>query len=311
MKRRRKPYLYAGLAVLLAAGLVAYHQIAHAPAGTLASTAASQTPSPGLHNLKHIFVILEENQPIGNVIGNSDAPYINSLAKEYSLATGYYATNHPSLPNYLDLTSGSNGNITDDCSPPGGSCLLNSKNIADEIESSGRTWREYAESMPAACWAADSNEYATRHNPFVYYSDILNDSARCKSHDVPFTQFAADLSSSSTTPDFAFITPNLCNDMHDCSVATGDAWLKQTVPTILSSPAFKTQNSLLVITWDEGDSSTNQIAAILVGPAVKNAFSSARLYSHYSLLRTVETAWGLAPLTSNDGSAAAMAEFFK
>lgn len=282
-------------------------------AAPYSSNSPNHAPSQAstLPALDHIFVIIEENKPIGTIIGNASAPYINNLAKRYALATNYYAVAHPSLPNYLALTSGSTHGVTNDCSPPSAGCKLNAPNIADEIEKSHRTWKEYAESMPSDCYADNTGDYATKHNPFIYYTDIAGDSARCKAHIVPFERLASDLRSVHTTPNFAFITPNLCNDMHNCSVATGDAWLKNQVPAILNSAAFQAQNSLLIITWDEGDSSTNRIAAILAGPAVKRGYASATYYDHYALLHTIEQSWQLPTLTANDKQAPIMAEFIK
>ncbi len=279
---------------------------------THSQSATTQTPKGGqAKTLNHVFIIVDENQPSANIIGNPSAPYLNSLIKQYALATNYSAVAHPSLPNYLALTSGSTDGITTDCNPPSAGCEVNVKNIADEIQSSGRTWKEYAESMPSNCYAYNSGLYATKHNPFLYYSDIINNPSRCQSHVVPFSQMAIDLRSVQTTPNYAFITPNLCNDMHNCSIATGDAWLAQNVPTILQSKAFTTQNSLLVITWDEGYVGDNHVAAVLAGSAIKNGYSSASPYTHYSILRTIEASWGLSPLTNNDSSAPSMSTFLK
>lgn len=262
-----------------------------------------------VQGLSYIFVIVEENQPYSNLVGNANAPYINYLIKRYSSATNYYAVAHPSLPNYLALTSGSTDGITTDCNPPSAGCVVNVPNIADEIEKSGRSWKAYAESMPSPCYAYNSNEYATKHNPFIYYSDIISNQSSCTEHVVPFSQLSTDLALISTTPNYAFITPNLCNDMHNCSIATGDTWLAKNVPIILQSKAFSTQNSLLIITWDEGYATTNHVLALLVGNSVKQNYQSSQYYSHYSVLHTIETAWNLAPLTNNDKQAKAMGEF--
>ena len=140
------------------------------------------------------------------------------LIKQSALATNYSGVTHPSLPNYLALTSGSTDGITTDCNPPSAGCIVNVKNIADLVAASGRTWKEYAESMPSSCYQYNAGNYATKHNPFVYYSDIVNNQQLCASHVVPYTQMLTDLKSASTTPNFAFITPNLCNDMHNCGI---------------------------------------------------------------------------------------------
>jgi hypothetical protein len=279
-----------------------------------ATSPATQPPLPSAAGARfdHIFVVLEENMSYGQVVGNSSAPYINGLIKRYALATNYSALFHPSLPNYIALTSGSNQGITDDRSPPTAGYAVDATNLADRLEAAGLTWRAYAESIPSPGFASsDTTLFATRHVPYLYYKDILDNAGRRTSHVVPFTRLATDLKSTGTTPDYAFITPNLCNDMHDCPIGTGDAWLARTVPLILQSRAFATTRSLLVITWDEGSLFDNRVATILVGNDVKSGYRSSRAYDHYSLLHTIEANWSLAPLTSNDARASLMTEFFK
>jgi hypothetical protein len=145
----------------------------------------------------------------------------------------------------------------------------------------------------------------------MYYPGVTDDKASCAAHAVPFTHLAEDLKTTSSLPDYVFISPNMCNDMHDCPVATGDAWLSRQVPTILASPAFTTQNSLLVIVWDEGDDNSNKVSTIFAGPAAKKAYKSDAAFDHYSLLHTVESLWGLAPLTDNDKNAPVMSDMVK
>ncbi len=260
--------------------------------------------------ISHIFIIVDENKPSDTIVGNSQAPYINSLINTYAFASNYSGVTHPSLPNYLALTSGSTDGITTDCNPPGAGCIVNVLNIADEIQASGRTWKAYAESMPSPCYMLNSgSDFATKHVPFLYYKDIVNNSSLCNSHIVPFSQLSSDLKSISTTPNYAFITPNLCNDMHSCSVAVGDAWLAKYVPMILNSKAFQSQRSLLVITWDEGYVGNNVVPAIFAGSAAKKGYKSSAPYNHYSLLHTIEQLWGLRPLNSNDANAPIMTSF--
>jgi fibronectin type III domain protein/phosphoesterase family protein len=124
-------------------------------------------------------------------------------------------------------------------------------------------------------------------------------------------RLATDLASAATTPNVVFITPNLISDMHDGTINQGDTWLSQNVPAILNSPAFTTQNSVLDIVWDEDDSSqSNQVPSIIINSAVTPGYHSFTAYTHYSWLKTIESAWSLAPLTTNDGNAAAMSDFF-
>lgn len=266
------------------------------------------TGKPGA--LDHVVIIVEENKPSEAILGNSGAPYINKLASDYAVAANYQAVAHPSLPNYLALTGGTNAGITEDCSP-GGKCTANAPNITDRITQSGRSWKMYAEDMPAPCTAKNSGKYVVRHNPFMYYPSVTDDKASCAAHVVPLTHLAEDLKSASGLPNYVFISPNMCNDMHDCPVSTGDAWLSRQVPDILASPAFTTQNSLLVIAWDEGDDNSNKVSTIFAGPAAKNAYKSGAAFDHYSLLHTIETLWGLTPLTSNDRNAPVMSDMLK
>ena len=314
-RRTLTPLFVLGLSVWFAlsgCGSAPSHPSASPRVSSPAATripAASASPSSGL---VHIFLILEENKSYSEIVGNPAAPYINGLIKRYALASDYHALFHPSLPNYIALTSGSNHGITDDRSPPSAGYEIAVANIADRIEASGRSWKEYAESMLSPGYAFNAGEYVTKHVPFVYYTDILGNPQRCRSHVVPLTHLAGDLRSVTTTPDYAFITPNLYNDMHDGPISAGDHWLAHVVPLILGSPAFRTTRSLLVVTWDE-DSGTadNHIATILVGNSVKPGYRSGRRYDHYALLHTIEAAWHLAPLTSNDAHAPLMNEFFK
>lgn len=298
----RRAAMSAGSALAMSAALLG---------GAAPAQAAGTVPA-----FDHIFTIIMENHSYSQVIGDpTDAPYIHSLATTYGLGSNSFAVGHPSLPNYLELTGGSNNGITTDCSPST-NCEVNAPNIAtDRIEPSGRTWKAYLESMPSNCFLSNSGEYAVRHNPFVYYLDIQTNPTECDK-DVPYTQLSTDLASAATTPNYAWITPNLIDDMHDGTINQGDTWLSQNVPAILNSPAFKTQNSALQIIWDEDNGSENdQIPDIVItsgqvnGTATK-PYDSFQRYNHFSDLKTVESAWGLAPLTSNDGGSSTEGDLF-
>jgi len=235
----------------------------------------------------HIFTIVMENHSYAEIIGNTaEAPYINQLAGQYGVATNFFAVAHPSLPNYLALTGADTFGITTDCT----TCFISAPNIAaDRVVTSGRSWKAYMESMPSACFSGDSYPYAQKHDPFIYFDDIRT-TTQCNNV-VPMTSLASDLTSTSTAANYVWITPNLCDDMHDCSIATGDAWLGNTVPLILTSPAYTSQNSLLIITWDEDDGTqNNQVATLVIAKSVAAGFRSSSLYTHYSLLKTVEQA---------------------
>ena len=191
---------------------------------------------------------------------------------------------------WVNADSAATAGITTDCNPPGGACLDTGRNLAQSLDRAGRSWRMYAESMPAPCTTANTALYAVKHNPFLYFPSVTGDAGYCRSHDVPYDRLAADLATPSSLPDLAFVSPDLCDDMHDCSIAHGDAWLQENVPRILDSPAFTRQNSLLVVTFDEGDAADNVVPCLFAGPAARSHTVDAQPFTHYSLLRTVEDA---------------------
>lgn len=258
-------------------------------------------------NFDHIVVIMMENKSYTGIIGNPDAPYINSLLKKGSLLAQYHAVTHPSLPNYLALIGGSTFGITSDCTD----CYIAAPNLVDQLDAGHKSWKAYMESMPSPCFQGSEGEYAQKHDPFMYFNDIRNNTSRC-SNIVPFDSLSVDLKNPQKTPNFIFISPNLCNDMHDCSIKQGDQWLAGHVPSLLSSSAFTAQNSLLVLTWDEDDGSVNNhIATIVIGKNIKQGFVSDTSYTHYSLLHTIEAAWSMSPLTVNAEKAAMISDIVK
>jgi phospholipase C len=269
---------------------------------------ASSGSAPGAGRIDHVVIIVLENKPVTRILDAKDAPYLNKLASEHALAANYHATTHPSLPNYIALTSGTTAGITDNCKPEATGCTANVPNIGDAVAQSGRSWKMYAEGMPAPCQAVNSGRYAVKHNPFMYYPSVTNDKGFCDEHVVPFSQLDEDLKSASSLPNFVFITPDMCSDTHDCPVQSGDDWLAEQGNKILGSPAFTTQNSLLVVTWDEGSRDNNQVVTVFAGPAARKGFTSGTRYDHYSLLHTIEDAWGLEPLTDSVRDAPLMDE---
>jgi len=249
-----------------------------------------------------------ENKEYGSVIGDSSAPYINSLANKYGLATNYTAVSHPSLPNYLALWSGSTQGKTDD----GTYNFTKGRTLADQIEASGRSWHVAAENVPLGCFTGSthsggedgSGTYARKHEPAISWTSVSTNPSRCDNI-TDFTHFSPSLGN------FWFIAPNLCHDMHDCSVAIGDAWLKGFLPGILNSAAYKS-NGLIVLTFDEGSSGTGgggKVATILISPKAKTSFTSNHAHNHYSLVRTIEKLWGM-PCMANSCSANTLREFF-
>jgi acid phosphatase len=268
----------------------------------LPAAARAQATVP---SFSHVYIIVMENHEFSDIIGNPNAPYINQLAQQYALGTAYTAITHPSLPNYMTLTGGETV-FTNDCE----ACTVSASNIADQIETAGRNWKAYMEDMPAPCSTNDSGLYTTHHNPFIHYDDIVTNASRCQAHVVPLSQFATDVSAH-TVPDYVWITPDLCSDMHDCSVAMGDAWLASMVPTILATPDFN--SSVLFLVWDEGTSDTGgggQVPMLVISPLALPGFQSTVAENHFSLLRTIQDAWGLGTL-GQTATATAMTEYFQ
>ncbi|MCL4338671.1 alkaline phosphatase family protein [Patescibacteria group bacterium] len=256
------------------------------------------------NSFDHIAVIVMENKSFKDIVGNRSAPYINSLIPEYSLLGNYHAVAHPSLPNYIALVGGSTFGIESDCTD----CFIKGNNLANQLEQYHKTWKAYMESMPSICFIGGSGLYVQKHNPFIYFNDIRNNKERCDNI-VPFSKLESDLKSN--VPNFIFISPNLCNDMHECSTAIGDKWLSVQIPMILNSSAFNKQKSLLILTWDEDDGlEDNKVAAIFIGSGIKKGYVSQIYYTHYSLLHTIENLWGLSPLTENVSQSAVISDVF-
>jgi phosphatidylinositol-3-phosphatase len=261
-----------------------------------------------------------ENQEYGSVIGSASAPYENGLASTYALAADYFGVAHPSLPNYLALIGGSTFGVTSDCLPAQCSLPSNVATITTLLDSHNLSWKEYAESMPVNCSQANSPDglYFPKHNPFVYFNAITGDngtgstSGYCNSHVVSMDQFWVDVQAG-RLPNYSFITPNICDDAHSCSLAAGDIWLSSVVPKIVSSSSFA--STALFIVYDEGSSSDQsggggQVPCIMVSPFAKADYVSNVLYSHYSLLATVEAIFKLGNLGRNDATASAMGDLF-
>ncbi|MBF6590623.1 MAG: hypothetical protein IVW57_08845 [Ktedonobacterales bacterium] len=259
---------------------------------------AAYTPTPGaLPAFSHVFVIVMENRGYDDIIGNtSDAPYINQLANTYGLATQYYTVAHPSLPNYLALIGGNTFGVRSDCND----CFVNAPNLVDTLEAGHKTWRAYMEGMPSPCFVGDADTYRQKHNPFIYFDDVRTNPQRCQNI-VPLDGLGPDLTRGAV-PDFTWITPNMCHDMHDCSTRDGDQWLSQQVPPILASAAWK-QGGVLFLVWDEGTddngccayASGGRVPLLVIAPGGRAGYRSATPYDHYSLLRTITDAWGLTP----------------
>ncbi|HYK84312.1 MAG TPA: alkaline phosphatase family protein [Ktedonobacteraceae bacterium] len=284
-------------------------------------THASSQNSSDLKNFQHVFVIMMENTSYASLIGNPNAPWINAAAATYGLATNYTGVTHPSQPNYIAATSGSLQGVTND-----NTTNVNATNIVDQLEANGKTWKAYMQSLFAngntnkLADSAGNQLYERKHDPFVSYVDVQSNAARM-ANVVDFSQFATDLANN-TVPDFSWISPDQCNDMHGrgapstdpCSfsneqqlIAAGDAFLSATVSQIMSSQAWN-GNSVIFITWDESDfpfgdttgccdapagAGGGHVVTLVISHSDHSARTSSVAYNHYSILATIEDGWKL------------------
>ena len=302
------------------------------PGASPITQACGNPGAPG--QAQHVIWIWMENESFGNVIGNPNAPYQTSLAKQCGTPTNFHNESHGSLNNYIAATSGQNvlgTSFINDCTPnPSANYCVNSgPSIFSQAESAGATWRSYAEDMPSNCYRGTSGNYVAQHNPAVYYPSL----ASCGQYDVPMGsatahtgQFYNDVASGNL-PSFSFVTPNLVDDSHSSGTATADAWLSQIVPLITSGPNYQNGNTVLFVTNDEGvgsDYTLNEncasqaldpsqpsclIPTIVVAPYVPAGTVDNTFYTHYSMLRTTEELLGL-PLLGLAASANSMTSSF-
>jgi hypothetical protein len=251
-------------------------------------------------------VLFFENHEFDSVIGNRAMPNYNQYADENALLTQYYAITHPSLPNYLAVFGGDTFGISSDCEK----CFISADNLADQIEANGRTWRAYFQDMPRPCFVGDTAIYVQKHNPFMYFDSIRLDATRCNRSIVPFSQLDMDLADGGL-PDFVYIMPNSCVSTDDdfsnpdCDLSLADGWLGEVMGMLLDylNPRAASEPYLIVLTWDEGQGSHSccglpaeaggRVPTVLISPLVKSGFQDNTPYTHYSLLKTIESAWGL------------------
>jgi hypothetical protein len=308
--------------------------------GTSSAGASSVVP-----RYDHVVEIMMENQSYGTIIGNPNAPNLNTLADQYGLATNYFGVTHPSEPNYVANIGGDFFGIQDDnqfyCTPALATSdpqctgttvdhTVSAQNLADQLTAAGMSWKGYFQNLPPIpasgvvktgpnangpyTFKSPSNSnalYASKHNPFVNFSGTQDSLSQM----VPDTQLAADLDTQSL-PNYSLVVPDQCNDMHgtgSCTdpnalIAAGDSYVKSTVDEILSSPVWRQGNNAVVITWDEDDFSDSgqpgtgccgadpgggHVVTIVITNHGPGRVVDATAYNHYSLLRTLETAFGL------------------
>jgi phospholipase C len=247
--------------------------------------------------------ILFENKTYSQVIGNASAPYMTQTARQCASVSTWSdaGTGLPSLPNYLAMTSGSTQGVTSD-SNPSGMPPITADNIFRQVRSAGKSYKSYMEDMPSNCQLSASGLYAERHNPEIYYQGP-GDRAACSTNNIPMGtvssgNLASDLANN-TLPNFSVVVPNVCNDMHDCSVATGDTWLSQWLPVILASPSYQGGRTAIFVVFDEDTSIPN----FIVAPSVVPGTVIQGNYNHYSLLRTTEEMLAIGPKLLNAGTA--------
>jgi phosphatidylinositol-3-phosphatase len=240
-------------------------------------------PPSGIPQFQHIVVVIFENHAYSQVIGTSSAPYLTQLSNQGANFTQAFAETHPSQPNYLDLFSGSNQGITDDSCPH----TFSTPNMATGLIAAGKTFAGYVDSLPSAgATVCTSGNYARKHAPWVNWPSVPASATK------NFTTFPQTSTGNfAALPDVSYVIPNLCNDMHDCSVATGDAWMSSHMSAY--AQWAKNNDSLLIVTFDEDNGSHgNQIPTIFYGDDVKTGQYSTRI-NHYNLLRTLEDSYGL------------------
>jgi phosphatidylinositol-3-phosphatase len=268
------------------------------PPPTATGPAAVEVP-----RFSHVYLLVMENQGLADVLGGTSDPYLHALVARYGLATDYRGVAHPSEPNYLALFSGSTQGVADD-----GLHDIAAPTIADQLEIAGKTWRVFAQNVPTDCYTGATatggpdgpGTYVRKHEPAISFAGISSDPARCAGI-TDFSHFDP------AAADFELIVPNLCNDMHDCGMAEGDGFLASFVPRILHSAAWQ-DGGVLFITFDEG-SGSEPVATLVIASGVRPGLRSAVPHDHYSLLRTIQDAWGL-PCLANSCTANDLGEFF-
>ena len=257
------------------------------PASGGSAPARRQVPS-----FSHVVLVVFENKEVGEIFGSRTAPTFNRLRRRYAAISPYTALTHPSLPNYLALVSGSTQGIRSDCT----SCSVSARNLADVLEAAGKTWKTYAEGLPRPGFTgASAGRYAKKHNPLLYFRDVMGDQQRL-SRILPLASFRTDLAAA-RLPSFSLVVPDLCHDMHDCPIPTGDRWLARFLRPLLGSRALG--RGVVFVVFDEGQTNIRgggRIAALALGPLVRRGARPRRPTNHYGLLRTIEDGLGVARL---------------
>ena len=266
----------------------------------------------------HVFLVVMENLDYSSALAT---PGIASLAGRYASATSYYAVAHPSLPNYLALTSGSTWGISSDCTD----CYVSVPNLFSQLSAAHVSFAAYFEGISTSCYldAFGGADYAGKHNPFRYYADVRANRSLC-AHIEPYSRLAGLLAGpSAAVPRFVWVTPNLCDDGHDCAATTAAAWLGTFVASVTASDAWR-HGGVLIVTWDESDGDDaavvspgrivgsgggGHVMTLVIAPEIRRGLRIGLPFNHYSVLATVEDAFGL-PLLQGARSATPLSAFF-
>lgn len=293
----------------------------HGCGGTSNSPMTQPPPTPPpstaqIPTVKYFAIVMLENANYSDAIGSGAMPYLTSLLPQGSLATNYFANTHPSIGNYFTITTGMQ--VTNNDAFSG---IVSIDNVARELKAAGKTWKSYAESIPAPGYlGGDQGLYLRRHNPFSFFNDVQNDPSQA-ANIVPFTQLASDLSSGAL-PNYIFIAPNVIDDAHNCGsqscteaqqLGQADQWLSANIAPLIANQNF-ISNGILVIVFDESrNDNTNgggKIALVMLGSHVKPGYQATATYDHRSLLGLSMTALGVGTIPNGAGSAPQMTEFF-
>ncbi len=275
--------------------------------GSSGSPIVSHPDVPGT-----IFTIVFENEDATNVISPAN-PFFYQLANQYARPTAYTSSTHPSLPNYIMMTSGTLNGVTTDSDPAYNLTIPGSDNLADQLDAANVPWRAYMESMGDPCTTESSDLYGAHHNPFVYYWSMRMNTARCTKDVVDFDEnFTQDLASNQYR--YMWISPNMCDDVHNCSTQVGDAWLQKVAGQIMASPGYLNGGALFIL-FDEGNErilgATAELPVIVISPnLVSTPYTTDTPFNHASYLSTVEDILGLERLP-NTQNATSMDELFR
>jgi phosphatidylinositol-3-phosphatase len=262
--------------------------------GSSSSVADTRGPAAVRQPTK-LLTIVEENH--GEQAALAQMPYLAALSGTYGRTTAYSAVTHPSLPNYLALVGGSTFGVTDDASPA--AHPLSGPSVFDQAISAGRTAKAYIEAMPSPCALSSSGRYAVRHNPWTYFADPA-ERAHCRADDVPAgtpsTGPLHDDVTAGTLPTLGWVTPDLCNDAHDCPPRVADDWLRSWLPVIMGGPDFRGGLLAVVVTFDEAEGSgSNTVLTAVIAPGVRHVVTATSC-SHYCWTRYAAELAGVPPL---------------